>query len=142
MAESFFKQNYCHADLRVKGIFSTINVTGARTGLASLLDNTSATQAKFRSGHEVLSQPRPQGAFPWLWGRGGKRRPAPKAREKRPGDEVGVIRGAFNFSWLYTALIFMQAGMLKALSRIDGRNILIWYKNHTSYFCVCPSLIF
>ena len=25
----------------------------------------------------------------------------------------------------------MQAGMLKALSRIDGRNILIWYKNHT-----------
>ena len=28
-------------------------------------------------------QPRPQGAFPWLWGRGGK------AREKRPGDEVG-----------------------------------------------------
>ena len=28
-------------------------------------------------------QPRPQGAFPWLWGRG-----APKAREKRPGDEV------------------------------------------------------
>ena len=29
-------------------------------------------------------QPRPQGAFPWLWGRG----PAPKAREKRPGDEV------------------------------------------------------
>ena len=25
-------------------------------------------------------QPRPQGAFPWLWGR--------KAREKRPGDEV------------------------------------------------------
>ena len=28
-------------------------------------------------------QPRPQGAFPWLWGR-----PAPKAREKRPGDEV------------------------------------------------------
>ena len=27
-------------------------------------------------------QPRPQGAFPWL------SRPAPKAREKRPGDEV------------------------------------------------------
>ena len=30
-------------------------------------------------------QPRPRGAFPWLWGRGG---PAPEAREKRPGDEV------------------------------------------------------
>ena len=27
------------------------------------------------------NQPRPQGAFPWLF-------PAPKAREKRPGDEV------------------------------------------------------
>ena len=32
-------------------------------------------------------QPRPQGAFPWLWGRG-----APKAREKRPGDEVAIVR--------------------------------------------------
>ena len=31
-------------------------------------------------------QPRPQGAFPW--------RPAPKAREKRPGDEVGCVLGA------------------------------------------------
>ena len=31
----------------------------------------------------ALSQPRPQGAFPWLWG--------PKAREKRPGDEVGAV---------------------------------------------------
>ena len=39
-------------------------------------------------------QPRPQGAFPWLWGRG----PAPKAREKRPGDEVGV-------SWLSLHII-------------------------------------
>ena len=28
-------------------------------------------------------QPRPQGAFPWLW------RWYSKAREKRPGDEVG-----------------------------------------------------
>ena len=28
-------------------------------------------------------QPRPQGAFPWLWG---------KAREKRPGDEVTITR--------------------------------------------------
>ena len=28
-------------------------------------------------------QPRPQGAFPWLW------RWDSKAREKRPGDEVG-----------------------------------------------------
>ena len=30
------------------------------------------------------AQPRPQGAFPWLWRWG-----AFKAREKRPGDEVG-----------------------------------------------------
>ena len=29
------------------------------------------------------SQPRPQGAFPWL--------SAPKAREKRPGDEVALL---------------------------------------------------
>ena len=36
----------------------------------------------------VDRQPRPQGAFPWLWGRGFSR-PVPKAREKRPGDEVG-----------------------------------------------------
>ena len=36
-----------------------------------------------------FGQPRPQGAFPWLWGRGGTCScPAPKAREKRPGDEV------------------------------------------------------
>ena len=34
-----------------------------------------------------LIQPRPQGAFPWLWGRH-----APKAREKRPGDEVEPCR--------------------------------------------------
>ena len=31
---------------------------------------------------DLKMQPRPQGAFPWLW------RPAPKAREKRHGDEV------------------------------------------------------
>ena len=29
-------------------------------------------------------QPRPQGAFPWLWRWG----PTSKAREERPGDEV------------------------------------------------------
>ena len=33
-----------------------------------------------------LSQPRPQGAFPWLW----VVPVAHKAREKRPGDEVGA----------------------------------------------------
>ena len=43
-------------------------------------NNNSARTAGF------FVQPRPQGAFPWLWGR-----PAPKAREKRPGDEV-VLR--------------------------------------------------
>ena len=35
-------------------------------------------------------QPRPQGAFPWLWGRG------PKAREKRPGDEVADMQLVLN----------------------------------------------
>ena len=32
-------------------------------------------------------QPRPQGAFPWLW--------EGKGREKRPGDEVGAVRKMF-----------------------------------------------
>ena len=35
-----------------------------------------------RFSHDITIQPRPQGAFLWLWGRG------PKAMEKRPGDEV------------------------------------------------------
>ena len=38
-----------------------------------------------RLSHDIIIQPRPQGAFLWLWGRG------PKAREKRPGDEVDGI---------------------------------------------------
>ena len=36
----------------------------------------------------LLSQPRPQGTFHWLWRWGA---PTSKAREKRPGDEVVVI---------------------------------------------------
>ena len=32
-------------------------------------------------------QPRPQGAFPWLWKWDG---PTFKARENRPGDEVAI----------------------------------------------------
>ena len=58
-------------------------------------------------------QPRPQGAFPWLWGRGG-----PKAREKRPGDEVASFekktgsRGPFlenpdNFSGPESCFVFV-----------------------------------
>ena len=45
-----------------------------------------------KSTMKFPGQPRPQGAFTWLWGRGGKSPPPPpppKAREKRPGDEVG-----------------------------------------------------
>ena len=40
----------------LRGFFSRLNVRGARTGLASRLDNTSAKQAKFRPGHKVSSE--------------------------------------------------------------------------------------
>ena len=39
----------------------------------------------------LLSQPRPQGTFHWLWRWGADSAPTSKAREKRPGDEVVVI---------------------------------------------------
>ena len=35
----------------------------------------------------LIEQPRPQGAFPWLW-RFPPPTPTSKAGEKRPGDEV------------------------------------------------------
>ena len=43
----------------------------------------------------TMHQPRPQGAFPWLWRWGGKS-PTSKAREKRLGDEVDYARALTN----------------------------------------------
>ena len=57
--------------------------------------------------HDIIIQPRPQGAFLWLWGRG------PKAREKRPGDEVdGItkIQGIIDSSELLLSWGFMHQG--------------------------------
>ena len=41
---------------------------------------------------QVKQQPRPQGAFPWLWRWG----PTSNAREQRPGDEVEQTKGTHN----------------------------------------------
>ena len=58
-----------------EGERGTGHQTDCRTRLTQALVNFSQWTAN-------LPQPRPQGAFAWLWGRG------PKATEKRPGDEV------------------------------------------------------
>ena len=66
-------------------------------------------------------QPRPQGAFPWLWGRG----PAPKAREKCPGDEVEKCE-------LYHRCIWVVTLSWDFVYRVKSQNHLV---NHKQYQC-------
>ena len=72
----------------------------------------------FGLSHLLIEQPRPQGAFPWLWRWG--------AREKRPGDEV--------VDWVI--LHWCACG---ADGRSSGRSVyghVITRLHNSPYFCV------
>ena len=87
---------------------------------------------KFRNFADVC-QPRPQGAFPWLL-------PTSKAREKRPGDEVGRLQmvRSTNFHKLaglhlrsLTAYSFQNWQVYKALFQVVSVNFPFTWSRST-----------
>ena len=63
----------------------------SRAGSKNTLELIQWSVSMLKLWYNNFGQPRPQGAFPWLW----SRRPTSKAREKRPGDEVEFWQDSF-----------------------------------------------
>ena len=59
------------------------NENGEKTTIGLISKKNNFARAAHFFGTFLCRQPRPQGAFPWLF-------PNSKAREKTPGDEVAL----------------------------------------------------